>query len=234
MLRPIRFFLSLALLSTITACANDRVTGVAATANDQDALFAAATSDPDSKARYTFYLVMPDDAHPTGIVGDNRLADGSSANAGASVYEGGKCGVHGKIFWYDQSLSESGDAVLDPDKNRATCGAARKLNIAPFGAVGPSMNFAAIMQLTGTESRDHQLNMTLYIKGCERLMYTAEVGSAVRVTRLSGDATGTPGSWRAESVGNHRAGCYNSSKYGYKYSGVWYYLTMNVLIEELR
>lgn len=213
------------------ACTSDPSTGVIAPSAPT---YAKAQSIPDSKARYTFHNTMLDGTTATGVRGDNRLADGSSADGGSSVYQGGLCGVHGKIFWYDKSLSQSGDAVFDPDKDRAACGSARKLNIAPFGAVGPSMNFAAIMQLVAGEARSQQFGMTIGVKGCERLVYSAEVESSVRVTRISGNSTDALGTWEAVSEVNHRAGCYNFVGGSYRYNGVSYVLPLHVSIEEIR
>jgi hypothetical protein len=232
MLRQVRFLPSILFLSVAAACSSETSTVAGPRREADEALTAKAGSSTERRARYTVYLTMPG-GEATGFRGDGRLADGTSSAGGPSVYEGGVCGVHGVIFWGGTNFG--GDAVLDPDKDRAPhCAPARKLDIGPLGLVGPHVNFRAIMQLEVGQSRSHQLTMTPGLSNCYALRYGADVGSWVDVTRLSGSPDGEPGVWRAVSGGSHIAGCYSFNKGVYTYTGPDYYLPMHVLIEEVR
>ena len=234
MSRQFPALLSLLTITAMSACSPDHVTSARAVDPDLPVSTARAPRPSDSRARYTFYATMPDEAAtPTGVRGDNRLANGESANGGASVYEGGICGVLSNIFWYDTGGSQSGDAIM-ATADGTPCGTARMLNYQGFGLFAMRMNFREIMQLGEGGSRSHQLNMAVAVGGCTRLQYRADVGSAVKVTRLSGNSTGVLGSWRAESEGTHEAACDVTVKGKLQYSGVSYYLPMHVLIEEVR
>ena len=144
--------------------------------------------------------------------------------------------MHGKIFWYDSFYSQRGDAVFYLASESSFCGTARQLDIQldNFGLLSPMMNFREIMQVGDGGSRSHQLNMSVAAGGCSRLQYRTDVGSAVKVTRLSGNSTGVPGTWRAESEGTHVVACDITVKGKLQYSGTSYYLPMHMLIEEVR
>ena len=227
-----RTLFSLLAIGLTSACVADGVTSAPASPDDLRVLAGKARAIP--QARLTFYPTMPDNNTPTAVVGDGRLANGGPSSGNPSVYEGGVCGVKADIQWDYQQASGWGDLVFDPDDGARCTGGARKLNITGFGLVGPSMNFREIMQLAVDSSRVHQLNMSVAAGGCARVQYRDDVGSTVRVTRLSDDPSTGRRSWRAESGGSHLAACDVSTKGGYQFTGTTYYLPMHVLIEDIR
>ena len=189
-------------------------------------------TDTDARAIFEFY-----DAAAGGqtslIRGDGRDVSGAAAPTGSSRYQGDVCGVMSKIFWYNQSLSQSGDAVFDPDQNRTTCGAARFVWLdLPEGSVkaGFHTNVGRIMHLQVGEWRLQRMPLSSTgITGCSMLRFTDENGNdLVKVTRTS-ETT-----WTAESTGNHRAGCYENKQGTFRYLNKSYVLPFRIQITEVR
>lgn len=207
-------------------------------------------TDTDSRAVWELfgsYTAADGSTRSTGIRGDGRLADGSAIIDAASdltgAYQNDRCGVTGKIFWYDPDYSRSGDATIDPDgSSSGLCnGTARSFALYLDGqtatADGPFTNARQVMQLAANESRLQDMWLTnTSISACERLSYessTEHGENRIRVTRLEGDASGAPGVWTVESTGGHLARCYSWSKGAYRYSGKSYVLPFRIRITEV-
>jgi len=193
----------------------------------------------DSRAVWYFYSTLSDNTTPTLLHGDGLAADGVTP-ADPSAFQGGRCGVRATINWYDSSPPPSGDATFNPSDGGADpgCSAARRQVVVIAGVPRPvSWTGVAkqIMQLVVGESRLQNLNWgpTPLDLPCDRLIYTTEVGSQVRVTRTLGDAGGVLGEWTLESAGNHLAGCYRVKGGGITWTGTSYPLPFRVRIVEI-
>lgn len=207
-------------------------------------------TDTDSRAVWEFfrtYTAADGSTQSTGIHGDGRLADGSAIADATSdltgAYQNDRCGVTGKIFWYDPDFSRSGDATIDPNgSNSGLCnGKARHFALYLDGQTatlsGPFTNARQVMQLALNEAELRDMWWTSSsIPECERLSYessTEHGDNRIQVTRLEGDASGSRGVWMVESTGSHRARCYNWAKGGYRYSGSSYVLPFRIRITEV-
>ena len=194
---------------------------------------------------------------PAGIRGDGRLADGTAALGAPSEYQDGMCGVQAKIFWYDTRLSQSGDAVFDPDKSGGACGARRTMQYYLAGADGPVSLFPTgtnaqrvmLVQIGAPELR--RMNFRIDQSGCAALRFhdvydyggTAtyeplgeQIASEVRITRLDANTDArAPRRWRVESQGTHRAVCAVSDRRGVlTNTTTTYYLPFAVEITEIQ
>ena len=187
--------------------------------------------DTDSRARWAWAdeVLVGDGSVAAGIRGDGLLADGTAAATGSSEYQGDVCGVHAKIFFNNESLSTSGDAVFDPDMNYSAraCGGVRRTLIVqlPQGpvALAPFINARNIMAAPlGTSTL--RLNVGLAVSGCEAARFhdfydggsgvaTYESSGAdliareVLVTREADDPSTGARRWRVESRPPHTAVC---------------------------
>lgn len=168
--------------------------------------------DTDPRARYTFFDVLDNGTTPTRIFGDHRDADGNPI-AVNSVYEGGKCGVHGKIF-----AGGSGDAVLEPADERSKrhrCGAARSLAFSDGSHVvqlGAFMNIGDLYGIREPELPERLAFETDGTLGCDRIRFmNSERGSNEAVTyveRLNSDGSQlNPREWEVSSVAPHEGTC---------------------------
>jgi hypothetical protein len=191
------------------------------------------STDTDSRAIWEWSNDMSDGSTPTKIRGDGRLADGSAAGNDRSEFQGGVCGVHGKIFWNNPSLSRSGDAVFDPDANNSGSCAARKIHFDLGGdspiVSGPSTNAREVMQLGVGSHREQTMQFSQNgIANCELLRFGHDGrGNPVNLTRLAS------GLWQVESLAPHTAVCWNYSKGKYVPNGPTYNLPFRVVITEV-
>ncbi len=205
---------------------------------------AKAAGGTDSRAIWHFYATLSDNATPTYFYGDGLAADGITPSE-PSVFQAGRCTVRATISWFDTSPPASGDAIFNPgdgSNNDPICSTARR-NTVVIGTSTLSVMWTIVvkqvMQLSLGQSRLQNMNWgpVTQIPSCNRLIYTAEVGSQVRVTRTMGDASGTPGEWIVESAGNHLAGCYLVSSKGggtATWTGVTHHLPFRARIVEFR
>lgn len=233
---------SIGLLALIVAC-----TAEEPTAPDSLPSEVAAAKPPkpgsggtDSRAIWEFHATLSDGATATRLVGDGLAANGVDP-ADPSVYEGGRCAVRATISWYASNPPSGGEAFFAPagGTQDADCPDGRTL-AAVFDdgvhVIKWTTTIQQLMQLALDESRlqDVMFGPTNTLP-CSRLIYSAEAGSQVRVTRTAGNQTDTTGEWWLESAGNHEAGCYVFAR-GNKltYSGTNYYLPFRVRMLELR
>ena len=238
MCRPLVWLLTLPLFG---ACASTESNTPLSDAPGMSAAKGAAGTD--SRAIWFFYSTLGDNTTPTLLHGDGLAADGVTP-ADPSGFEGGRCRVRATINWYNASPPPSGDAAFNPSDGSAdpTCSTPRRL-VVVIGGTSRQVSWTGvakqIMQLSLGQSRLQNLNwgpVTADLP-CDRLIYTAEVGSQVLVTRTLGDANGTPGEWTVQSAGNHRAGCYLVSSKGggsATWTGVSYDLPFRARIVEIR
>jgi hypothetical protein len=225
------------IVATLTACTRELPTaGQAQT--DRPIAMARGNVDTDSRLRVEYFDMMSDGVTNAGITGDNRLADGSSSNAGYSSYQGDLCGVRAKIWWYNTSASQSGDATLDPDADRATCGAVRYLTF-KFGSapvkVSAFANVRQVMQLTLDQpTRLQRMGYELSnVSNCDRIVFDG--ASQILVTRTDTNADPTaPRTWTAESQAPHQGYCEVYSKGAYRQNGVTYILPFRMALTEIR
>jgi hypothetical protein len=205
-------------------------------------VLARGQTDTDARAIWSFYPTAADGS-TSGMTGDGRDAQGQAVAAGApSVYEGNVCGVHAKIFWDNTGASQSGDAILQPDKfwsslgkaGKAACGGTPRAVRAALGpdrgtVTGWFLNTRQIMQLVaggaGTVGyRNFQISTTL--AACEYLRYNNEVagvdpaGTAGQIKITYQGVVDGRRTWLAESQGAHKAGCYADVNGAYAWDGV--------------
>lgn len=221
--------LPIAVLALLAACAE------LSTPPSESGLAAAKVGGGvEVRATWHFYGTLSDNVTSTNFYGDGLAADGVTP-AEPSVYQGGRCTVRAAIL-------ASGDATFNPgdgSNNDPTCSTARR-NRAVIGGATLTVMWTGVvkqlMQVPLGQSSVQNLNWgpVTQIASCDRLIYTAEVGSQVRVTRTLGDASGTPGEWIVESAGNHRAGCYRVKGGSATWTGVYHYLPFRAKIVELR
>jgi hypothetical protein len=236
-----RSFVRLLILPLLAGCTSAELN---APLSDVPGMSAAkAAGGTDSRATWSFYSTLSDNVTPTLLHGDGLAADGITP-ADPSVFEGGRCRVRATINWYNTSPPPSGDAAFNPSDGTAdpTCSTLRR-QVVVIGGTSRQVSWTGvvkqIMQLSLGQSRLQNLNWGPATADlpCDRLIYTAEVGSQVRVTRTLGDANGTSGEWIVESAGNHGAGCYLVSSKGggsATWTGVSYYLPFRARIVEIR
>lgn len=191
------------------------------------------STDSDSRAIWTIHELLSDGVTESALHGDGRDANGVGT-AGESAYRGDVCGVKARIFYYDTSASQSGDAVFDPDGGSARSCARRYLHFA-LGETdyidAPFTNVRDAMRLQVGESRLQMLRWTnSSIPSCEQLVY--EGANEVIVSRLAGDDQGSAGVWSVESQAPHEATCYQWSKGNFVASGS-YTVPFRITISEI-
>jgi hypothetical protein len=153
-----------------------------------------------------------------------------------------QCGVRGTINWYNSSPPASGDAFFGPTGGTtALCqDDPRSISMdtgAGVIAAAWTTTIQQVMQLAIGQSRiqDHMWGPANGILNCARLRYSiADLGSGVKVTRVSGTTSRVAGTWIVESQGTHIAGCYNFTKGStLTHTGPDFYLPLSVTIVEV-
>jgi hypothetical protein len=162
----------------------------------------------------------PVNLQPAGVVGDGRNEFGASGST--SRYQGAFCGVAAKIFWYNTSMSQSGDMTFGANSDYDTqhsCGASRTLyfymSYQPGGARGTASaagsftNVRAVMQLAPGQAVSQNGGFGgLGFSGCTKIFFdrtTYPTAANIRVTRLA-DVNGAR-QWRVESEYPHLGMC---------------------------
>jgi len=201
-----------------------------------DIAMARTVTDTDSRLRVEYFSLMSDGS-AAGITGDGRLADGAVDPSGTvSSYQGDLCGVRAKIFWYNTSGSQSGDATLDPDADRATCGAVRYLNFRFQSTPVPVSAFAnvrQVMQLAVGESRLQRMGYELgNVANCNRIVFDGATQILVTRTDTNIDPLAAR-TWKAESQAPHQGFCEVFSKGAYRPNGVVYTLPFRMTLTEI-
>ena len=209
--------------------------------------FAKAVSGAiDSRTQWFFHRRLSDGTTATKLYGDGRWLDGTSvANpvTDSSGYDGEvQCSVRATINWYKSSPPPTGDAFFGPEGSSSPLcqNSARRLT-ADIGAVPLSVAWTTfvreIMQVAIGQSRtqDQGWGPVDAIANCGRLRYSlADLGSGVKVTRVSGNTSRIAGTWVVESQGTHTAGCYGDGKGNtLVHTGPDFYLPFRVTIVEV-
>jgi hypothetical protein len=200
----------------------------------------------DSRAQWFFRRTLLDGVTPTRLYGDGRALDGSALAdpaTEASGYDGeAQCGVRATINWYSGTSSASGDAFFGPTGGTsALCQSVPRSITVETGtsilSTAWTTRIQQVMQLAVGAGRiqDNMWTPAEGIADCARLRYSvAELGSGVRVTRVSGSSSAVAGRWTVESQGTHLAGCYNFTKgTQLTHTGPDFYLPFSATIVEV-
>jgi hypothetical protein len=233
-LSPRKLHLSaVALLAVVAGCASEPTAGSVSASHAVPLAARSNNADTDSRAVWRLYTTLSDGVTPTKIYGDGLATHGApSPDLNYSEYQGDVCQVHAKIFWVDPDFSQSGDAVFDPNFNNTRCGVTRGVTVdlgTGAAVYEPFTNALRVEQLAVGESRVQNMPWDLGAPGCDRLVFNAESGDQVLLTRLQA----APGIWRVESRASHRAGCYNWVRGVPRYSGTSHVLPFRIEIREL-
>lgn len=184
----------------------------------------ARSSGTDSRVQWFLQPTLLDGVTVTRMYGDGRALDGSQLAdpaAEASGYDGeAQCGVRGSINWYSATQNASGDAFFGPTGGSSALCQNMPRSITVEIGTGVLMTawtttIHQLMQLAVGQGRsqDDMWTPAEGIANCARLRYSiADLGSGVRVTRVSGSTARVAGTWTVESRGSHLAGCYNFTK----------------------
>ena len=208
-------------------------------------LFAKAASGVDSRAQWFFHRLMSDGLTATRLYGDGRRLDGTAVinSTDDSEYDGeAQCSVRATINWYKSSPPPSGDAFFGPTGGTTSLcqNTPRTVSVDTSGgviAVAWTTTIQQVMNLAIGQSRiqDDMWTPAEGIPNCARLRYSiADLGSGVKVTRVSGNTSRVAGTWTVESQGTHVAGCYNFTKGStLTHTGPDFYLPLSVTIVEV-
>jgi hypothetical protein len=194
--------------------------------------------DVHSQVRFTIanQVVIAGVPQAAGIIGDGRLADGASAGAGDSEYQGHFCGVSGGIT---NDVREPGDLFYDADSGPTSyCGFPRyfvfNLDGVPTRSAPLSRVFG-IWSLGVGQSANKGQAFGVQLPNCALLAFNSEYGvDDLKVTRI--DSGIGPRQWTIQSQGAHMAACANLAKKGpvsYIPTGKKYYLPFAITVTEV-
>jgi hypothetical protein len=203
-------------------------------------------SDTNSRVNYVLansVNVAPDGATPdvrqSGLIGDGRLRDGSSANGGDSEYQSRFCGSTGSIETMTSANGTpgNGNLAMQPGNGNVVCVTPRYFVATLDGVathVNPLTRVPAIYTLGVGETRVTTASIAPNFSDCTYFEFDpAYGGSSVVVTRLD-DGTGVR-KWFVKSKSPHVAACavLYAGKPGVKVTGKTYYLPFAFTITEV-
>lgn len=212
---------------------------------------AKVVGETDSRANYVVANQVnvaeagePADYRPSGLQGDGRLKDGSSANGGDSEYQGQFCNAGGRIFNTGPTGNIAGHLNFDPDNGfNAYCGAPRfyKLflggaNAAPTQA-SPYARVDAIWYMGPGEVALKPVGFEVALTNCAVLRFDDAFPPSqnLRISRLPdvNSVRGTVRQWRIDSRGNHTATCVNTGRGNKTSVGASYYMPLSIIVTEV-